>query len=139
VEEALRGEEELNMDLLWRALDSYRQAVAFGRGQDIEVMCIAYTKIAYIYLKIMKDAISVFRGKQNLQDIMELAKVTCCLKISSTINMSRFSGRTETWRSTRGGSRPPASRWSSSKKPSGRKSRNGATRERSLWTSWSLS
>jgi hypothetical protein len=75
VEEAVEGEEGLNMGRLWLALDCYKQALALGRGQDIEVMCIAFTKVANIYLKIMKDPISIFKGKQNLKDVMEYAKV----------------------------------------------------------------
>jgi hypothetical protein len=80
VEEAVKGEKNLNPE----AIDCYTQAMALGRGQDIEVMCIAFTKVANIYLKIMKDPISIIKGKQNLNEVMELAKVglrLCCFAI----------------------------------------------------------
>ena len=63
------------MCLVWNSLDQYRQAVVLSRGQDVEIMCIAYTKIAKVYLKVMKDGISRSKGKDYLNSVMELSQV----------------------------------------------------------------
>ena len=63
------------MCLVWNSLDQYRQAVVLSCGQDVEIMCIAYTKIAKVYLKVMKGGISQSKGKDYLNSVMELSQV----------------------------------------------------------------
>ena len=63
------------MCLVWNSLDQYRQAVILSHGQDVKIMCIAYTKIAKVYLKVMKDGISRSKGKDYLNSVMELSQV----------------------------------------------------------------
>ena len=73
--EEVEEQQRPDMGLVWLCLDKYRQAVALSRGHDVEIMCVAYTKIARVYLKVMGDPISRSKGKDYLKDVMELSKV----------------------------------------------------------------
>jgi len=73
--EAIEGYETLQLELVYIALDKYRLAVTLARGEDIEIMCIAYTKIARIYIDIFKDGIHKTKAKEYLNNVMELSKV----------------------------------------------------------------
>lgn len=75
LEEAVRDSESLDMMKIADCMDTYRRAAALVASQDVEVVCIAYTKIARIRLKVMKDGISRTRGKEYLAEVMTLSQV----------------------------------------------------------------
>jgi len=75
LDEAVRGSETLDMVKIEDCMDTYRRAAALVASQDVEVVCIAYTKIARIRLKVMKDGISRTRGKEYLAEVMTLSQV----------------------------------------------------------------
>ena len=75
LDEAIEGYETLQLELVYTALDKYRLAVTLARGEDIEIMCIAYTKIAKIYIGVFKDGIHKSKAKEYLNNVMELSKV----------------------------------------------------------------
>ena len=75
LDEAVQGSETLNMIKIEDCMDTYRRAAALVASQDVEVVCIAYTKIAKIRLKVMKDGISKIRGKEYLAEVMTLSQI----------------------------------------------------------------
>jgi len=74
-QEGIAGYDTLKLELVYNALDKYRLAVTLARGEDIEIMCIAYTKIARIYIDVFKDGIHKTKAKEYLNDVMDLSKV----------------------------------------------------------------
>jgi len=75
IKDAVEGYETLQLELVYIALDKYRLAVTLARGEDIEIMCIAYTKIAGIYIDIFKDGLHKSKAKEYLNNVMDLSKV----------------------------------------------------------------
>jgi len=75
LKEAIEGYENLQLDLVYSALDKYRLAVTLARGEDIEIMCIAFTKIASVYINVFKDGIHKTKGKEYLNNVLDLSKV----------------------------------------------------------------
>jgi len=75
LKEGIEGYDSLKLELVYNALDKYRLAVTLARGEDIEIMCIAYTKIARIYIDVFKDGIHKTKAKEYLNDVMDLSKV----------------------------------------------------------------
>ena len=75
LDEAIEGYETLQLELVYTALDKYRLAVTLARGEDIEIMCIAYIKIAKIYIDVFKDGIHKSKAKEYLNNVIELSKV----------------------------------------------------------------
>ena len=73
--QAAAGQEDLNLELVWLVIDKFRHAVALSRGHDVEIMCIAFTRIAWVYLKVMKDPISKVKGRDYLKHVMDFSQV----------------------------------------------------------------
>jgi len=74
LEDTVEGSEALSIARVRLCLDKYKQAVVAVVGQDTELVCMAYTKIAKIYLKVVRDAISKIKGKEYLMEVMEMSK-----------------------------------------------------------------
>jgi len=75
LQDALESYETLQLELVYSSVDKYRLAVTLARGEDIEIMCIAFTKIASVYIKVFKDGIHKSKAKEYLNDVMEYSKV----------------------------------------------------------------
>ena len=43
--DAVHGHETLQIDLVYDAVDKYRYAITLSRGEDLEILCIARTKV----------------------------------------------------------------------------------------------
>jgi len=83
VEDALRGREEMSVELVWDALDMLKQA-ALVSG-DVEVEANARGKMGLIYLNILKlEDIA----KAYLSNAMDLVKT---LTMENTVNLYSFS------------------------------------------------
>ena len=54
-EQALRGGAELNVDLMWDAVDCYKQAILKTRERDIESEVTAVARLALVFDKILVD------------------------------------------------------------------------------------
>lgn len=52
---SLNDSEELDMDFVYHALDTYRQSILLVRGRDLECEAICLSKIGYIHYKVLKD------------------------------------------------------------------------------------
>ena len=74
LEHLVVGAEGLSIARVRLCLDKYKQAVVAVVDQDLELVCMAYTKIAKIYLKVVKDAISKIKGKEYLMEVMKMSK-----------------------------------------------------------------
>ena len=72
---AVRGYESIKLDLVFDAVDKFRRAVDLARGKDTEIVCMAYTKIAYVYLKVFKDCIHKTKARETLADVMNYSQV----------------------------------------------------------------
>jgi len=75
LEDLVVGAEGLSIARVRLCLDKYKQAVVAVVDQDLELVCMAYTKIAKIYLKVVKDAISKIKGKEYLIEVMKMSKI----------------------------------------------------------------
>eukprot|EP00092_Neocalanus_flemingeri_P023234 GFUD01025193.1.p1 GENE.GFUD01025193.1~~GFUD01025193.1.p1 ORF type:complete len:503 (+),score=169.79 GFUD01025193.1:81-1589(+) len=83
VEDAVRGGEEMSVELVWSALDLYKQA-ALVSG-DVEVEAHARGKTGLVYLNILKmEEIA----KAYLGNAMDLAKT---LQLETSVNLYTFS------------------------------------------------
>jgi len=74
LEHLVVGSEGLSIARVRLCLDKYKQAVVAVVDQDVELVCMAYTKIAKIYLKVVKDAISKIKGKEYLMEVMKMSE-----------------------------------------------------------------
>ena len=72
---AVGGYETLKLDLVFDAVDKFRRAVDLARGEEVEIVCMAYTKIAKVYLKVFKDCIHKTKARETLTDIMNYSQV----------------------------------------------------------------
>jgi hypothetical protein len=52
---SLNDDEELNMELIYHTLDTYKQSILLVRGRDLECEAISLSKIGYIHYKVLKD------------------------------------------------------------------------------------
>ena len=52
---AVLGDETLKMEMVWDALDMYKQAIILSAGEEIELEAMARGKIGLIFLKVSKD------------------------------------------------------------------------------------
>ena len=50
-------EEELNFEMVWKAVDSYMEAIILAREIDMEVEATALSWLGSVYDKILKDKI----------------------------------------------------------------------------------
>ena len=63
-------EEELNFEMVWKAVDSYMEAIILAREIDMEVEAIALSRLGSVYDKILKDKI---RAKTYFRRSIQLA------------------------------------------------------------------
>merc|ERR1712059_71613 len=68
--QAIEDEEQLNLEKLWSSLDNFRQAAT--SCTDIEIVCISFTEMAKVYLKVFKDPVSKIKGKGYLRDTIHM-------------------------------------------------------------------
>jgi len=73
LEEATVGHETLNLDLVFDAVDKYRSAASLVEGEDVEIICISFTNIARVYLKVFKDGVHKTRAKEYLKEVLDLS------------------------------------------------------------------
>eukprot|EP00898_Chlorokybus_atmophyticus_P004969 jgi/Chlat1/5473/Chrsp36S05454 len=54
VEAALNGEDDLNVDMLWQAIDKYKEASLLTREHDVENEAIALSRLGRVFMKVLK-------------------------------------------------------------------------------------
>ena len=57
LEKLLLDEECLQMDMVWKVVDLYKEAIILTRELDMEVEAIALSRLGNIFDKILKDKI----------------------------------------------------------------------------------
>lgn len=75
LDEAVNGYETIQEELVYNAVDKYRYAMMLSRGEDLEILCIAYTKIASVYLKVFNMPIHKQKAKEYLNDVMDFSRL----------------------------------------------------------------
>ena len=55
--------------------DKYKYALSLARGGDVEIVCLTYTKLARLYLKVYTDGIHRTKARETLNDVMNYSKV----------------------------------------------------------------
>ena len=68
--EITKNEEHLNMDMVWKVVDCYMEAIILAREIDMEVEAIALSRLGSIYDKVIKDKI---RAKGYFMRSVQLA------------------------------------------------------------------
>ena len=71
----LANHENLQLDLIFGVEDKYKYALVLARGEDIEIVCLTYTKLARLYLKVYTDGIHRTKARETLNDVMNFSKV----------------------------------------------------------------
>ena len=72
---ALANHENLQLDLVFGVEDKYKYALVLARGEDVEIVCLTYTKLARLYLKVYTDGIHRTKARETLNDVMNYSKV----------------------------------------------------------------
>ena len=54
---ALANHENFQVDLIFQVEDLYKYALLLAKGEDVEIVCMANTKLAKLYLKVYTDGI----------------------------------------------------------------------------------
>ena len=67
--------EKFHMDLVFGVEDKYKYALSLARGGDVEIVCLTYTKLAKLYLKVFTDGIHRIKAREILNDVMNYSKV----------------------------------------------------------------
>ena len=70
----LANHENLQLDLIFGVEDKYKYALSLARGEDVEIVCLTYTKLARLYLKVYKDGIHRTKARETLNDVMNYSK-----------------------------------------------------------------
>jgi hypothetical protein len=72
LEYAVRGEEVLNMDMVWEVVDLFRQAALLVRERalDLEMEAMALSDLGMVYDRVLKMKV---RAKDCLMKTIELA------------------------------------------------------------------
>ena len=68
---SLASYEKLHMDLVFVVEDKYKYALSLARGEDVEIFCLIYTRLANLYLKVFTDGIRRTRARELLNDVMK--------------------------------------------------------------------
>ena len=71
----LATHENLQLDLVFAVEDKFKYALGLARGVDIEIVCMANTKLAKLYLKVYTDGIHRTKARETLHDVMNFSKV----------------------------------------------------------------
>ena len=66
--------EKFHMDLVFGVEDKYKYALSLARGGDVEIVCLTYTKLAKLYLKVFTDGIHRIKAREILNDVMNYSK-----------------------------------------------------------------
>jgi len=82
---AVAGDENLRMEMVWDAMDLFRQAIILSAGEEIELETMARGKIGLIYLKVLDNKP---QARDYLTEAMDTAKV---MMIERSINLYDFS------------------------------------------------
>ena len=72
---AVQNYETLKLDLVFDAVDKFRRAADLARGEDGEVVCMAESKIAHVYLKVFKDGVHKTKARHILTDVLNYSQV----------------------------------------------------------------
>ena len=67
--------ENLQLDLVFAVEDKFKYALGLARGVDIEIVCMANTKLAKLYLKVYTDGIHRTKARETLNDVMNFSEV----------------------------------------------------------------
>lgn len=62
-----------NKDSIFDVVDRLRRAVQLSEGHDVEIVCMAYTKMALVFLKFIKEPGSQQKGKSYLNNVMAMS------------------------------------------------------------------
>ena len=71
---SLANYEKLHMDLVFAVEDKYKYALSLARGEDVEIVCLIFTKLARLYLKVFTDGIHRRKAREKLNDVMNYSK-----------------------------------------------------------------
>ena len=71
----LATHENLQLDLVFAVEDKFKYALGLARGVDIEIVCMANTKLAKLYLKVYTDGIHRTKARETLNDVMNFSEV----------------------------------------------------------------
>ena len=66
----MKGEETLNMGMVWTVVDLYKEAVILTRENDPEAEAIALSRLGSILDKVLKDK---FRAKTYMMRSIQMA------------------------------------------------------------------
>ena len=55
LEQSLHDKESLDMELVYYAIDTYKQSILFARDRDLECEAISLSKIGFVHYKVLKD------------------------------------------------------------------------------------
>jgi len=89
LEMAVAGDENLRMEMVWDAIDLFRQAIILSAGEEIELEAMARGKIGLIYLKVLDNKP---QARDYLTEAMDTAKV---MMLERNINLYDFSWYSE--------------------------------------------
>jgi len=78
---AVAGDETLKMEMVWDAMDMFKQAIILSAGEEIELEAMAKGKIGIIYLKVLDNKP---QARDYLTEAMDTAKV---MMLQRNINM----------------------------------------------------
>jgi len=86
---AVAGDESLKMEMVWDAMDRFKQAIILNAGEEIELETMAKGKIGLIYLKVLDNKP---QARDYLSEAMDTAKV---MMLERNINLYDFSWYSE--------------------------------------------
>ena len=70
MEQVLKEEEDLNMDMVWAVVDWYKQAALLTRENDVELEAIALSRLGKVYDSVLKMKA---KAQENLKRSIQLA------------------------------------------------------------------
>ena len=70
LEQVLKEEEDLNMDMVWAVVDWYKQAALLTRENDVELEAIALSRLGKVYDSVLKMKA---KAQENLKRSIQLA------------------------------------------------------------------
>ena len=71
-EKAFFAEEDINMDYVYQAIDSYNNAINYIKDHDFELQAIAHFKIGKIFYRGLKTPL---KAKENFMATIRLANI----------------------------------------------------------------
>ena len=70
LDQILKNEEDLNVDMVWEVCDWYKQASILTRENDVEMEAIALSRLGHVYDRVLKMKA---KASENFKRAIQLA------------------------------------------------------------------